>query len=74
MTSETRCASIHMSSLVGADRVVVIRRRVGKGKGSGVEIDRPDHQIFTIREGRIVLLAYGYTERAEALAAAGLRE
>jgi hypothetical protein len=44
----------------GADRVVVIRRRVGKGKGSGVEIDRPDHQIFT--------------ERAEALAAAGLRE
>jgi ketosteroid isomerase-like protein len=58
----------------GGGRIVVIGRLVGKGKGSGVEIDQPDHQIFTVREGRIVGLAYGYTDRAEALAAAGLRE
>jgi ketosteroid isomerase-like protein len=58
----------------GGDRVVVIGRLVGKGKGSGVEIDQPDHQILTVREGRIVRLAYGYTDRAEVLEAAGLRE
>jgi ketosteroid isomerase-like protein len=58
----------------GGDRVVVIGRLVARGKGSGIEIDQPDHQILTVREGRIVRLAYGYTDRAEVLKAAGLRE
>ena len=58
----------------GGARVVVIGRLVGKGKGSGVEIDQPDHQIFTVRESRVVGLAYGYTESAEVLEAAGLGE
>jgi ketosteroid isomerase-like protein len=44
----------------GADRIVVIGRLVDKGKGSGVETDKP--------------LAFGYTDRAEVLEAAALRE
>ena len=58
----------------GEDRVVVIGRLVGKGKGSGVEVDRPNAQIWTLRDGRVMRLAYGFTNRTEALEAAGLLE
>jgi len=56
------------------DRVVVISQLVGKGKGSGVEVDRRSAQVATIRRGRIVRWEIGYTNVAEALEAAGLRD
>ncbi len=57
------------------DRVVVISRMVGKGRGSGVEVERPvNGQVWTIREGRVTRLEFGFSDRDEALEAAGLSE
>ena len=59
----------------GGDRVVVISRMTGKGKGSGVEVARPvNGQVWTIREGRVTRLALGFTDRGQALEAAGLSD
>jgi ketosteroid isomerase-like protein len=54
------------------DRVVVIGRLVGKGKGSGVEIGSPNGTILTVRDGLVIRSETGYTSRREALRAAGL--
>ena len=54
------------------DRVVVIGRLVGKGKGSGVEIGQPNATILTIRDGLVIRSETGYTDRREALKAVGL--
>ena len=56
------------------DRVVVIGRLVGKGKGSGVEVRGPTATIVTIRDGLVIRSETGYTNRREALEAAGLSE
>ena len=56
------------------DRVVVIGRLVARGKRSGLAIDRPNGQVWTIRGGRVVRLETGYTDRAAVLEAVGLRE
>jgi ketosteroid isomerase-like protein len=56
------------------DRVVVIGRLVGKGKGSGVEVARPTGQVWTLRDGRVVRWEIGYTDLSQALEAVGLRE
>ena len=56
------------------DRVVVIGRWVGTGKGSGVEVQQPTAHVFTVKDGRVVRWELGYTERREALEAAGLSE
>jgi ketosteroid isomerase-like protein len=56
------------------DRVVVIGRLVGKGKGSGVEVGRPNATVLTIRDGLLIRSETGFTSRGEALAAAGLSE
>ena len=56
------------------DRVVVIGRLVGKGKGSGVEVGSPNGTILTIRGGLLIRSETGYTDRREALEAAGLSE
>jgi ketosteroid isomerase-like protein len=59
----------------GGDRVVVMSRMIGKGKGSGVEVARPvNGQVWTIRDGRVTRLEFGFTDRNEALEAAGLRK
>src|SRR5687767_5184466 len=58
----------------GGDRVVVVGRLVGRGRGSGIEIDRPNAQIWTLRDGRVTRLAYGFTNRMGAREAAGLSE
>jgi ketosteroid isomerase-like protein len=55
------------------DRVVALLHLVGRGIGSGVEMDETDAHVFTIREGRIARWQ-NFAERAEALKAAGLRE
>jgi uncharacterized protein len=56
------------------DLVVVIGRLVGKGKGSGVDVERFNGQVWTVRNGLVVRLEIGYTDREAALAAVGLRE
>jgi ketosteroid isomerase-like protein len=56
------------------DRVVVIGRLIGTGKASGVEVEQPVAGVWTVRDGRIVRGELGYTDRREALEAAGLRE
>jgi ketosteroid isomerase-like protein len=56
------------------DRVVVIGRLVGIGKGSGVEVGSPNGTILTIRGGLLIRSETGYTNRREALEAAGLSQ
>jgi ketosteroid isomerase-like protein len=55
------------------DRVVVVGRMVGKGRGSGVEVGREFAGVWTIRDGRIVRWDI-CSDRAEALEAVGLSE
>ena len=56
------------------DRVVVTGLWVGKGKGSGVEVQQPTVHVFTLRDGRVVRWELGHTNRSQALEAVGLRE
>ena len=53
------------------DRVVVTVRLGGRGRGSGVEIDARFYDVYTLRDGKIVRMDQ-YTERSQALEAAGL--
>ena len=55
------------------DEVVVLARFRGRGKGSDIEIDVPVAHRWTVHEGKAVRAAF-YTDRKEALEAAGLRE
>jgi ketosteroid isomerase-like protein len=54
------------------DRVVVVVRVVGKGKGSGAEARQHSAQIWVLRDGLVVRWEVGYADRREALEAAGL--
>jgi ketosteroid isomerase-like protein len=66
---------IEPQELIDAGDCVVARLRVsGKGRGSGVETEMHVFNVWTLRQGKVVRLAGGYRERAEALEAAGLRE
>jgi ketosteroid isomerase-like protein len=53
------------------DRVLVLGRQVGRGKGSGARVDAPLVGIFDFRGGRISRFRV-YFDRAEGLRAAGL--
>ncbi len=55
------------------DSVVAVLHLVGRGIGSGVEMDETDAHVFTIREGRIVRWQ-NFNQRADALEAVGLSE
>ena len=55
------------------DRVVAVLRVYAKGRGSGVEIERLDGAVWTVRNGKGIRLDY-YGSKAEALEAAGLSE
>jgi ketosteroid isomerase-like protein len=57
--------------LDAGDRVVVLARLVGRGKASGVDVERTWAYVWTLRDGR-ALRMQGYADRAEALRAAGL--
>jgi ketosteroid isomerase-like protein len=54
------------------DRVVVVVRVVGKGKGSGAEARQHSAQIWVLRDGLVVRWEVGYADRDEALEAAGV--
>ena len=58
---------------VDEDRVLSLLRVVARGKGSGIELARDDAAITEFRDGKVVRIAY-YNDRAQALAAAGIRE
>ena len=55
------------------DQVVVMVEMKATGRGSGVEIDREDALVYTLREGKHVRLDY-FNNPQQALEAAGLRE
>jgi ketosteroid isomerase-like protein len=54
------------------DRAFIVLRFRGRGKGSGVEIDERGFWVAEVRGGRLYRISE-YTDRAEALEAAGLR-
>jgi len=55
------------------DRVVAVLGVHAKGRGSGVELERLDGAVWTLRDGKCIRLDY-YGSKAEALEAVGLRE
>ena len=63
-----------MEFIDAGDRVVVIVRIVGKGKGSGAEVRQQSAQIWVLRDGRIARWEVGYADRQQALEAVGLSE
>ena len=59
--------------VVGPDQVIAIVRDRGRPKGSDTEITNEFAHLWTLRDGLIIRFE-AFTERAEALEAAGLRE
>jgi ketosteroid isomerase-like protein len=72
-TWETHEATIDTILDAGDDRVLVLVSQRGRSRGSTAEVEISLGQIYTLRDGLIVGLDQ-YTNRAEALAAAGLQE
>ena len=54
------------------DFVVVLTRYIGRGKGSGVDVDTPGAHLWTVRDGRAVRMVV-VSDRERALEAAGLQ-
>jgi ketosteroid isomerase-like protein len=64
----------HCEELIDAgDYVISLVTDRGRGLSSGVEVEWKQYGVWTIREGKIVRVAW-FRERSEALEAAGLRE
>ena len=55
------------------DRVFVAVRFSGRGRASGIEVDALVYEVYTLRAGKVVRMDE-FTERSQALEAAGLRE
>jgi ketosteroid isomerase-like protein len=55
------------------DRVLLLGRNTGRGKGSGVTVDAPTASILDFHEGKVSRIRL-YLDQAEALRAAGLSE
>jgi ketosteroid isomerase-like protein len=55
------------------DQVVLVAHHQGRGRGSGIKVDARFYEVYTLREGKVSRVDE-YTEREEALEAAGLRE
>ena len=55
------------------NKVVAIIHLVGRGAGSGMEIDQRFFQVYAVRDGKIVRMVE-FVRRGEALEAAGLSE
>jgi ketosteroid isomerase-like protein len=71
---EFQDARVEIRELTEAgDQVVASVTMLGRGKQSGVEARWPMWQRWTLRDGKIVH-GEGFTDRDEALEAAGLRE
>ena len=65
----------HRAELVetidAGDRILVTLRLLGRGSGSGIEIDESDAHVFELRDGRITRWE-NFNERSDAVEAAGL--
>ena len=57
----------------GADKVLAHLRYDARGAGSGAEVELDQWFVATVRDGKILCLEW-FTDRAEALKAAGLSE
>jgi ketosteroid isomerase-like protein len=55
------------------DRVVVVAYFRGRGRESGVEVDARFYDVYTLSRGKIVRVDE-YSDRDEALSAAGIQE
>jgi ketosteroid isomerase-like protein len=55
------------------DRVLVLGRQEGRGRGSGLSVDAPFGAIFDFRDGRISRIR-SFLNHSEALRGAGLTE
>jgi ketosteroid isomerase-like protein len=55
------------------DRVVLKTYVSGRGRGSGVEVDDRSYMVWTLQDGKVTRMDE-FTERADALEAAGLSE
>jgi ketosteroid isomerase-like protein len=55
------------------DHVVVGGMQIARGRGSGVEVRLPTFHVFTLRDGKVTRHR-SYSDRAEALEAAEVRE
>ena len=55
------------------DSVVALLHSTGRGRASGVEIDRDVAMVWSVSEGRATALRF-YLDQAEAMKAAGLRD
>lgn len=55
------------------EHVVAVVRRHGRGRASGVEVEWPVALVWTVREGKVVRLAW-FPTREEALEAVGLAD
>jgi ketosteroid isomerase-like protein len=58
---------------LGSGAVLAVSRETGRGKGSGVQVDRSLAALYTVIDGKIVRVTTFHTER-EALEAVGLSE
>jgi ketosteroid isomerase-like protein len=58
---------------LGSGAVLAVLRETGRGKGSGVPVDRTLATLYTLIDRKIARITMFHTER-EALEAAGLRE
>jgi ketosteroid isomerase-like protein len=58
---------------LGSGAVLAVSRETGRGKGSGVPVDRSLAALYTVIDGKIARITTFHTER-EALEAAGLSE
>ena len=64
---------IEIEDLFGADdKAVVVCHEIGRGKASGVPVDRRVGWIFTIRAGKLLRMEI-YLDPADALEAVGVR-
>ena len=72
-TFEGYRASVEELTDLGNDRVLVVARWGGHGRGSDVEVDQRFASIYEIRDGMLASVR-DYETREEALEAAGLSE
>ncbi len=63
----------HEEFIDAGEQIIVITHESGRGRGSGIEIDGRFFNVFTLRDREIVHKVE-FTERSEALEAAGLSE
>jgi ketosteroid isomerase-like protein len=53
------------------DNVVALLRSIGRGQGSGVEVERRAAMVWTVREGRATALRF-FRDRNQALKTVGI--